>query len=166
MGDGAMALFNTPILLPNHAARACEAALTLQEALETFNLEREAKGLTPFRTRIGLALGPAMVGNIGTSRRLSYTAIGSVVNLACRLEALNKVYGTTILVDGTVRGEAGDGFQWRYVDRVEVTGRAAPVELYELSTSKEGRDTTWRLVGGSWGTRRPHFLALTRSTWS
>jgi len=142
MGDGAMALFNAPILLPDHAARACEAALTLQGALETFNLEREAEGLTPFRTRIGLALGPAMVGNIGTSRRLSYTAIGSVVNLACRLEALNKVYGTTILVDGTIRAKAGDGFEWRYVDRIGVAGRAVPVELYELPRSKdrEGHD--------------------------
>jgi adenylate cyclase len=65
MGDGAMALFNAPVLLPGHAARACEAALKLQVALETFNLEREAQGQAPFRTRIGLALGPAMVGNIG-----------------------------------------------------------------------------------------------------
>jgi adenylate cyclase len=137
MGDGAMALFNAPSLLSNHAARACEAALTLQAALETFNREREAKGLAPFRTRIGLALGPAMVGNIGTSRRLAYTAIGGVVNLACRLEALNKVYGTTILADGNVRAEAGDGFAWRYLERTELPGRAAPVELYELSISSD-----------------------------
>jgi adenylate cyclase len=135
MGDGAMALFNAPVVVPDHAARACEAALALQQALKTFNLKREAEGLTPFRTRIGLALGPAMVGNIGTSRRLAYTAIGDVVNLSCRLEALNKVYGTTILVDGNVRAEAGDGFAWRYLDRIEVAGRAAPVELYELSRS-------------------------------
>jgi adenylate cyclase len=71
MGDGAMALFNAPVVLPDHAARACEAALTLQQALETFNLKREGEGLAPFRTRSGLALGPAMVGNIGTSRRLA-----------------------------------------------------------------------------------------------
>jgi adenylate cyclase len=138
MGDGAMALFNAPILLPDHAARACQAALTLQRALDSFNRKREAAGLPPFRTRIGLALGPAMVGNIGTSRRLSYTAIGSVVNLACRLETLNRVYGTSILADGRVRAEAGDEFAWRHLDRIEVAGRAAPVDLYELSNLKDG----------------------------
>jgi adenylate cyclase len=140
MGDGAMALFNAPTLLPDHAVRACEAALALQEELKVFNLERQSKGLPPFRTRIGLALGPALVGNIGTSRRLAYTAIGDVVNLSSHLEAMNKIYGTTILTDNRVQAEAHDRFEWKYVDCVEVAGREAPVELYELLGRKGGVD--------------------------
>ncbi len=132
MGDGAMAFFNAPALLPEHAERACAAALSVQECLKGFNAQRKAEGLPPFRTRIGLALGPAVVGNIGTSRRLAYTAIGDVVNLSSHLEALNKVYGTSILADGEVRAEAGPGFEWRHLDRIAVAGRAAPVELFEL----------------------------------
>jgi adenylate cyclase len=132
MGDGAMAFFNAPALLPKHAERACAAALSVQECLKDFNTQRKAEGLPPFRTRIGLALGPAVVGNIGTSRRLAYTAIGDVVNLSSHLEALNKVYGTSILADGGVQSEAGHGFEWRHLDRIAVAGRAAPVELFEL----------------------------------
>jgi adenylate cyclase len=106
--------------------------LAVHEALQLFNASREAEGVMPFHTRIGLALGPAVVGNIGTSRRLAYTAIGDVVNLSSHLETLNKVYGTTILVDGGVKAETGDSFEWRHLDRIAVAGRSAPVELFEL----------------------------------
>ncbi|MFD0465611.1 adenylate/guanylate cyclase domain-containing protein [Microvirga aerilata] len=132
MGDGTMAFFNAPNLLPDHASRACEAALAVQDRLVSFNTQRQAEGMMPFRTRIGLALGPAMVGNIGSSHRLAYTAIGDVVNLSSHLEALNKVYGTAILTDGAVYAAAGDRFEWRHLDRIAVAGREAPIELYEL----------------------------------
>lgn len=132
MGDGTMALFNAPNLLPDHAARACEAALTVQDRLVPFNIQRQAQGMMPFRTRIGLALGQAMVGNIGSSHRLAYTAIGDVVNLSSHLESLSKVYGTVILADGAVWAASGNRFEWRHLDRVAVAGREALVELYEL----------------------------------
>ena len=138
MGDGAMAFFNAPALLSEHAACACEAALTVQDRLQMFNANRQSDGMPPFRTRVGLALGPAVVGNIGTSHRLAYTAIGDVVNLSSHLEALNKVYGTSILADGGVRAEAVHGFEWRHLDRIAVAGRAAPVELFEL-LGRQGR---------------------------
>jgi adenylate cyclase len=132
MGDGTMALFNAPNLLPDHATRACEAALTVQDRLVPFNTHRQAEGMMPFRTRIGLALGQAMVGNIGSSHRLAYTAIGDVVNLSSHLESLSKVYGTTILADGAVWAASGNRFEWRHLDRVALAGREALVELYEL----------------------------------
>jgi adenylate cyclase len=132
MGDGTMALFNAPELLPDHAASACEAALSVQDLLRTFNTQRETEGRIPFHTRIGIAVGQAMVGNIGSSHRLAYTAIGDVVNLSSHLETLNKVYGTTILADGAVYMTAGEKFEWRHLDRIAVAGRSAPVELYEL----------------------------------
>jgi adenylate cyclase len=132
MGDGTMALFNAPNLLPDHATRACEAALTVRDRLVPFNKQRQAEGMIPFRTRIGLALGAAMVGNIGSSHRLAYTAIGDVVNLSSHLESLSKIYGTAILADGAVWAAAGNQFEWRHLDRVAVAGRTALVELYEL----------------------------------
>ena len=132
MGDGAMAFFNAPTLLEEHAARACEAALVVKDRLKQYNRDRHLAGMPPFQTRIGLALGPAVVGNIGTSHRLAYTAIGDVVNLSSHLESLNKVYGTSILADGEVRAETAHAFEWRHLDRIAVAGRTAPVELFEL----------------------------------
>jgi adenylate cyclase len=132
IGDGAMVLFNAPSPLADHTARACEAALALQEALAGLNAERRAAGLPAFRTRMGLAVGQAVVGNIGTARRLAYTAIGDVVNVASRLEPLNDAYGTTIIADAAVRAEAGEAFEWRRLDRVALAGRTAPVEIHEL----------------------------------
>jgi adenylate cyclase len=115
-----------------HERRASEAAAEVQRRLAAFDREGAAEGWPPFATRIGLATGEVLVGNIGTPHRLSYTAIGDAVNLASRLEALNKVYGTAILATGEVRQAAGDGLEWRHLDRVTVPGRNEPLELYEL----------------------------------
>ena len=105
VGDGMLAFFNAPHRVPDHPARACEAALAAQRSLDRLN--QAADGAPPFPTRIGLATGEVLVGNIGTARRLSYTVIGDTVNLACRLEMLNKAYGTAILASGEVRHAAG-----------------------------------------------------------
>ncbi|MGF7213142.1 adenylate cyclase [Skermanella aerolata] len=130
MGDGMLAFFNAPSRADNHAAQACHAALDAQRSLK--HLDLEAEDAPTFRTRIGLAMGEVLVGNIGTAHRLSYTAIGDAVNLASRLEMLNKAYGTAILASGEVRWTAGDGFEWRHLDRITVPGRLEPLELYEL----------------------------------
>jgi adenylate cyclase len=132
MGDGMLAFFNAPHRAYNHAAQACHAALDAQRSLKHLGLELEAEDAPVFRTRIGLATGEVLVGNIGTAQRLSYTVIGDAVNLASRLEMLNKAYGTAILASGEVRRTAGDGFEWRHLDRVTVPGRLEPLELYEL----------------------------------
>jgi adenylate cyclase len=130
MGDGMLAFFNAPHPALDHAAQACQAALNAQRSLKHLDLEVEDAPV--FRTRIGLAMGEVLVGNIGTAQRLSYTVIGDAVNLASRLEMLNKAYGTAILASGEVRWTAGDGFEWRHLDRVTVPGRLEPLELYEL----------------------------------
>jgi adenylate cyclase len=130
VGDGMLAFFNAPNPVHDHAARACEAALDAQRSLERLNLS--SSDVPPFRTRIGLATGEALVGNIGTEQRLSYTVIGDTVNLACRLEMMNKAYGTGILASGEVRRTAGTGFEWRHLDLMTVPGRSEPLELYEL----------------------------------
>jgi hypothetical protein len=82
---------------------------------------------------VGIHACEALVGNVGTAERFSYTAIGDGVNLCSRLEGLNKVYGTWILASSaTAQAAAGGGFLWRLLDRVAVVGREEPLEIYEL----------------------------------
>jgi adenylate cyclase len=128
LGDGLMALFNAPSRIEGHAAAACRAAL---EALGGLN--KGVEGHYVPRVRVGLHTGEALVGNVGTAERFSYTAIGDCVNLASRLEGLNKVYGTAVMASDAVRQAAGDGeFVWRALDRVAVVGRKEPLEVFEL----------------------------------
>jgi adenylate cyclase len=131
IGDGVMAFFNAPEYLPDHPRQACLAALEAQRLLA----ERACTtppGEPVFHTRIGLGLGEVLVGNIGTPDRFAYTLLGDEVNLASRLEGLNKLYGTTIIASETVRDEAGNGFEWRRLDRVAVKGRRRETLIYEL----------------------------------
>jgi adenylate cyclase len=131
IGDGILAFFNAPHDDPHHVANACLCALKVQEALERRRDEWEAGGKPPFRTRIGLHTDDVVVGNIGTPERFSYTVIGDGVNLAARLESLNKMYGTWVLVSENTRNIAGDGFEWRRIDRTAVKGRAKGEFVYE-----------------------------------
>ena len=136
VGDGIVAFFNAPATIEHHAEVACNAALEIVSKLS----EREVKGALGrpvFRTRIGLHTGEVLVGNIGTRQRLSYSVIGDAVNLASRLEGLNKVYGTTILTSRDTKDEAGDSFEWRYIDRVAVVGRTRSTDLFELIGHRE-----------------------------
>lgn len=129
LGDGLMALFNAPSALPGHAAAACRAALAAQRALDAAG---DFDGYRP-QVRTGLHTGEALVGNVGTEQRFSFTAIGDCVNLASRLEELNKRYGTRIIASDVVREECGDGeFLWRLLDLVAVEGRREKLEIFEL----------------------------------
>lgn len=134
IGDALMVLWNAPEPLADHPVAACRAALACAaatRALGTSHWWRSA-GLPPWRTRFGLHTDRVLVGNFGAPDRMSYTAMGDGVNLAARLEGLNKVYGTTILVSDEVRRRAGDGFVFRRIDRVAVKGKTQPVDVHEL----------------------------------
>jgi adenylate cyclase len=147
IGDGILAFFNAPHDDPHHVANACRCALKIQEALESKRAEWEAVGEPAFRTRIGLHTDDVVVGNIGTPERFSYTVIGDGVNLAARLESLNKVYGTWVLVSENTRAVAGDGFEWRRIDRTAVKGREKGEFVYELlgEKGKAAKETLrWR----------------------
>jgi adenylate cyclase len=132
VGDGIVAFFNAPATIERHAEVACEAALEVVNRLSDLEVARRATHRPIFRTRIGLHTGEVLVGNMGTQRRLSYSAIGDAVNLASRLEGLNKLYGTLILASDQTRIEAGDRFEWRYIDRVAVLGRSQSTDIFEL----------------------------------
>ena len=132
LGDGILAFFNAPHDVTDHAARACRAALRAQDRLRELGDRWQAEGAARFPTRIGLHVGETLVGNIGTPERFEYTVIGDTVNLASRLETLNKVYGTWILASEEIRAATGDQFEWRTLDRVAVVGRADSTLVVEL----------------------------------
>lgn len=132
IGDGVLAFFNAPRQDEEHVRHACRAALGVQAALAEAAPAWQAAGFPDFTTRIGLHTAEVVVGNIGTPERFAYTVIGDGVNLAARLESLNKAYGTSILGSEEVRAAAGDDFLWRPIDRTAVVGRSAGGTVYEL----------------------------------
>jgi adenylate cyclase len=132
IGDGIMAFWNAPNDVPDHAAQACRAALRAQERLQALRQQWAAVGKPQFKARIGLHTGEVIVGNFGTPDRFAYTAMGDPVNLASRLEGLNKAYGTYVMASAAVREAAGPGFEWRRLDRVAVVGRSEGTDVYEL----------------------------------
>jgi adenylate cyclase len=132
MGDGVLAFFNAPLEVPGHAAAACQAALAAQARLAELAVAWDAKGIPPLSARIGIHTGDVIVGNLGTPERFAYTVIGDAVNLASRIETVNRRYGTLILASEEARTEAGGGFAWRTIDRVSVKGRVGATTLNEL----------------------------------
>jgi len=132
IGDAVMAMWNAPKRDLAHAMHACRAALDARRL--TLRLEEEfaSRGWPRMHTRFGVHSGDAVVGNVGSSDRMSYTAIGSMVNLASRLEGMNKMYGTQILVSEATRIGAGSGFVFRPVDLVQAKGAQDPIEVHEL----------------------------------
>jgi adenylate cyclase len=132
IGDAIMAIWNAPADDPDHAANACTAALASLRANDRLNAEFEREGWPVYRTRCGLHTGEAVVGNIGSEDRMNYTALGATVNLAARLEGLNKSYGTSILVSAALRQRVMSRFLFRSVDRISPKGFAEAFEIYEL----------------------------------
>jgi len=132
IGDAIMAFWNAPRTDPDHAERACLAALGCLAVNRRINEECLAAGTPPMPTRFGLHMGEVVVGNVGSSDRMQYTALGSHVNLASRIEGLNKAYGTNILVTETVERAVRGRFLFRPVDLAVPSGLSAPIELFEL----------------------------------
>jgi adenylate cyclase len=132
IGDAIVAFWGAPTPDADHARHAVEATLACSDRLDELNAGWERSGRPALPTRFGLNCGPAMVGNVGSRSRLSYTAVGDSMNLAARLEGLNKFYGTRILAAEPLPEQAGDAFVWRRVDRVSPKGKTEAVELFEL----------------------------------
>lgn len=132
IGDGVMAFWGAPTVMEDHARRACLAALHIHRAVGDLNAEVQAVGGNPLNVRIGIHSDAVIVGNIGSPERMSYTVLGDGVNIASRLEALNKTYGTNICLSHSVYKEAGDSFCVRPIGDVRVKGRRASITVYEL----------------------------------
>jgi adenylate cyclase len=153
-GDAIIAFFGAPVHMPNHADLACRSAVLMKKAEAAINREvleqnlitgavMEAmvqKGIlksrddpSPLYTRLGINSGEMVVGNMGTPNKMDYTIMGNAVNLAARLEGVNKQYNTGgILVSEYTRERIGDGFITRPLSRVRVVGVNTPLRLYEL----------------------------------
>jgi adenylate cyclase len=133
-GDLIMAFFGAPLPQVDHAARACRCGLKMQERMAELRREWQAQGLPELKVRIGLHSGSAVVGNMGSDFRLSYTAMGDAVNLASRLEGANKEFGTYLMVSQVTRELAGEReeFKFRELGEIKVRGKSVPVSVCEL----------------------------------
>ena len=137
IGDSIMAFWGAPVDDPNQVHHACLALLDCQSEVGRLSRVAVARGKPVFATRFGMNVGEAIVGNLGSSDRLNYTAIGDTVNLASRLEEANKAYQSDIIVSEAVYLEARDRFLFRPVDIIRVKGKEKSMTVYELLSENE-----------------------------
>lgn len=132
MGDGIMCFWGAPLDLPDHPIHACRAAAEMTQELEKLNSEWQAKHNINLGMRIGVHTGDMAVGNMGSDKVFSYTVMGDNVNLCSRLEGVNSVYGTTIIVSEQTAARVGEQFVLRPLDIVKVKGKEDQVKVFEL----------------------------------
>ncbi|SKA16718.1 Adenylate cyclase, class 3 [Enhydrobacter aerosaccus] len=129
IGDGLFASFNMPLACHDHPAAAVRAAIDIQRAVSS---RRFGDHQVAFPTRIGISTGAVIGGDVGAGKRLSFTLLGDTVNLAARLEELNKEYGTRILVSERTCQACGEGFTFTPLGTVAVRGRSDPANIYSI----------------------------------
>jgi adenylate cyclase len=133
IGDSVMAFWGAPQHIENPAVKSCRAALECQRQIRLLSQKWKSENLNfDFYTRIGIHTGDVIVGNIGSETRMNYTVIGDNVNIASRIESINKFYGTTILISEVTQQEVKNDFITRLIDYVVLVGKATPIQLYEL----------------------------------
>jgi adenylate cyclase len=132
IGDAVMAIFGAPLDDPHHALHAVRSATVMSEALETLNRRWQAAGLPGLRMGIGIHTGEVFAGNVGGPERVKYTVIGDAVNVASRVEGLNKELGTTILITEETRAMLGGRAEVKDRGEMPVRGRTRPLRVYEL----------------------------------
>ncbi len=132
IGDAIMAFWGAPVDQPDHALRACRAALGFVEKLEALRIGWRKAGLPEVDIGVGINSGPMNVGHMGTVRRFNYTVMGDAVNLASRLEGLNKLYGTRILISADTHAQVAGHVSTRRLGVVRVKGKNAVTDIHEL----------------------------------
>jgi len=147
IGDAIMAIWGAPLDQPDHPRRACATALEMIEALSQLQKKWASEGMPELNIGVGISTGPMVVGNMGSERRFSYTVMGDSVNLGSRLEGLNKVYGTRIIVSETTWQWVKEEILGRELDAVRVKGKATPVRIYELIASHGQATAEQRALG-------------------
>ena len=134
IGDAIMAIYNAPLDIEDHAFLACKTALEMINELDNVNREFKELGFPPIDIGIGIHTGDVIVGNMGTDIRFDYTAIGDTVNLSSRLESLNKLYKTHIIVSESTKIKIiNNSFKFRQLDMIKVKGKNIPIVIYELN---------------------------------
>jgi len=137
IGDAVVAFWNAPIPVKDHAKQACWAALEMQETLARLREKWKAEGKPPIYSRMGINTGTVIVGNMGSSSRFAYTAMGDAMNLASRLEAANKAFGTSIMISQFTYEQVKDYCLCRELATITVQGKTEPIKVYELVGRKE-----------------------------
>jgi adenylate cyclase len=148
-GDAIISFFGSPVSFNDHAAKACISAVRMKRMEKILNEHFLSNKLSPvpLLTRVGINTGEMVVGNMGTLQKMDYTIMGNSVNLAARLEGVNKQYNTWVIIsENTYEAAKGEGLVVRSLDRVRVVGIQKPVRLYELI--EEGSVATPRLKEG------------------
>lgn len=146
IGDGVMAFWNAPVERQDHVLRACAAAVRAARRMERVNVAWEAEGRPRIHLRIGLNCANVLVGNVGSSSRLSYTALGDGVNVAARLEGINKLFGTTICINDSIYDQAKADILARPIKRVQVKGRKTEFMIYELLALRPSDDPELKVL--------------------
>src|SRR5262249_17450162 len=137
IGDAIMAFWGAPIEISDHILQSCIAAVQCRKRTHDLNRHWKEDGKYEFKTRFGIHAGDVIVGNVGSEQRLSYTVIGDTVNIASRLEDLNKIYGTEILISETVFNSVERAMVARRLESVLVKGRSDPLIIFELIGEKD-----------------------------
>jgi class 3 adenylate cyclase len=158
IGDGVMAFWNAPVQRDDHVLRACAGALRAARRMERVNDAWEAQGRPRINIRIGLNCANVLVGNVGSSTRLSYTALGDGVNVAARLEGINKRFGTTICISDSIYEQAKADILARPLKRVQVKGRKTEFMIYELLALRGSDDPELKV--------RDHDVQRSAMTWA
>jgi adenylate cyclase len=143
-GDAIIAFWNAPLDQPDHAVRACRAALDCQKRLAELRPEFAEKSGHELFMRIGLNSGPAVVGNMGSHSRFDYTAMGDTINMASRLEGACKHYSVPILIGDTTFQMAKDAIAAREVDLIRVVGKSKPERVYQILEEKSQVSPKWQ----------------------
>jgi adenylate cyclase len=163
VGDEIMAVWGAPAADLEHPVHACLAALDQQRALVALNRDLQESFGIKLGVRMGLNSGEVVAGPMGSERRMEYTVMGDVVNVAARLEPANKLYGTAILIGSSTADRVADQLVVRRVDRLMVAGKTEAQEIYELVGEPSGIDDTLRRALTEYEKALAHYF---RRDWS
>ena len=145
MGDAIMAFFGAPVQHTDDALQAVLAGLEMQETLAEFNAEQRKLGKPEFRIGIGINYGLVTVGNIGSEKKMDYTVIGDMVNLASRLENLTKIYKQDLIISESVYREISRALPCRLIDKVQVLGKTKPQRIFTVKKQlSEEENRAWK----------------------
>lgn len=150
IGDAIMAIFGAPVKHDDDALRSVNAGLDMVQAMERFNVRQKEKGYPPFLTGIGINYGIVTVGNIGAEKKMDYTVIGDMVNIASRLEGLTKEYHQALIISESLQRKVVDHFPTRLLDTVAVKGKKLGVRIYTVARElDQAHERGWKLHQGA-----------------
>jgi adenylate cyclase len=140
IGDAIMAFFGAPVKRPEDAMNSVLVGIEMTDALKGFNADQKARGKPPFNIGVGINYGVVTVGNIGTEKKMDYTVIGDMVNLASRLEGLTKRYHQPLIISESLHSKVKDALPCRLLDSVAVKGKSKGVKIYTTKKSLDSKE--------------------------